>query len=448
MTTLRAGGASADITPPVGGMMDGYGGRSTPSQGVHDPLLARALVLDYGNKGAAAIVVLDLLGIHPWMAAELRRRAHGTLGIPEDAIVLSATHDHAAPVGLRSGMFSRLDRALAEQTVAACLDALTRAWESRRPATLKVGSIDVSGVAMNRRDPDGPVDSTLRVLLLDGADGPIASLMNFACHATVLSGENLLLSAEFPGAACRMVEAATGAPTVYLQGACGDVNPIWIRQDFASVERAGQRVAGAAISLIADLQASGEGLRGHNIRWDEFRDIPVGGRVVAPRLRFARREIDLPLRKFASDEEYVARIDTARVEAEANPAASPARRAAMAQLSRYEGERWAAVWSRRSGESGIRRIEVQALSLGAGVALVALPGEFFVETAAMIREASGVDELLVAGYANDYVGYVVPEAAFDEGGYESGVTFFTGEAETIIREVSVDTLREVCRDGD
>ncbi|MEK7247750.1 MAG: hypothetical protein AAB092_04700, partial [Chloroflexota bacterium] len=311
--------------------------------------------------------------------------------------------------------------------------------------------IDVPGVAMNRRDPDGPVDQTLRALLLDGEDGPIASLMNFACHATVLSGENLLLSAEFPGVACRIVEAATGAPTVYLQGACGNVNPVWIRQDFASVERAGQAVAGVALSVIADLRAAGDGLRGHNIRWDEFPTVgkgPSPDGIIAPRLRAARREIDLPLREFASDEEYATRIEAARTEADANPAASPARRAAMAQLSRYEGERWAAAWARRSDEAGTRRTEVQALSLGDGVALVALPGEFFVETAAMIREESGVEELLVAWYANDYIGYVVPEDAFAEGGYESGVTFFTGEAESIIRKVSLDTLREVCRHGD
>ena len=229
------------------------------------------------------------------------------------------------------------------------------------------------------------------MLLLDGDDGPIASLMNFACHATVLSGENLLLSAEFPGVACRIVEAATGAPTVYLQGACGNVNPVWIRQDFASVERAGQAVAGVALSVIADLRAAGDGLRGHNIRWDEFSETPVNGNIIAPRLRAIRREIDLPLREFASDEEYAARIEAARTEADANPAASPARRAAMAQLSRYEGERWAAAWARRSDEAGTRRTEVQALSLGDGVALVALPGEFFVETAAMIREESGVE---------------------------------------------------------
>jgi hypothetical protein len=261
------------------------------------------------------------------------------------------------------------------------------------------------------------------------------------------------MTAEFPGAACRIVEAATGAPTVYVQGACGDVNPVWVRQDFASVERVGQAVAGATLQVIASLRALPDGLRGHNIRWDEFlppADAVGSGldRIVSPRLRAARREIDLPLRDFADDLDYAARIEAARAEADRYLASSPERRAAIAQFSRWEGERWAAAWSRRSGDTGARRTEVQAIALGDGVAFIALPGEFFAETGAAIREASGIEGLIVAGYANDYVGYVVPEHAFEEGGYESGVTFCAPEAEAIIRKVSLELLREVCRNGD
>lgn len=428
-------------------MLDGYGNRSQPSTGVHDPLSARALVLDCDAGGAAAIVVLDLLAVHPWMAAELRRRARDTLAIPEEAVVLAATHDHAAPLGLRTGMFSYLDKALAEKTIGACLDALTRAWQSRRPATLKLGTAEVGGVAMNRRDPDGPVDSLLRVLLLDGEDGPVASLMSYACHATVLSGENLQVTAEFPGVACRIIEAATGAPTVYLQGACGDVNPAWMTQDFASVERAGQAVAGAALGLIAQIRGAGPGLRAHNIRWDEFIETPAHGRIIRPRISAARREIELPLRQFASDEEYAARIEAAKGEADRHPAASAARRTAAAQVSRWEGERWAAAWARRSGEGPLRRTEVQALGLGEGLALLALPGEFFAETAARVRREAGLEEVIVACYANDYLGYITPEHAYEEGGYESGVTAFGATAEPIIRGNSLELLREVAASG-
>ncbi len=489
MTSLRAGAASADITPPPGGMMDGYGNRLTPSQGVHDPLFARVLALDYSDysattdrpspasrargKGvranACVIVGCDLLGVHPWLTAELRRRVRESLGIAEDAVLLAATHDHAGPIGLRAGMFSRLDEALAEATVAAIVAAVERAWAARRPVTLKTGAAEVDTIGMNRRDPAGPADAVLSAVLFDGDDGPVAGLLNFACHATVLSGENLLLSAEFPGVACRIVEAATGAPAVYLNGACGDVNPMWMRQDFASVERAGQAVGGAAVRLLADLRAAGDGLRAPNIRWDEFPERAVPGRLAEPRLRVARREIDLPLREFLPDEEYVARIEAAQAEADRYPPPTPGpsenatplarrsgrgaggeglRRQAMAQLSRLSAERWAAAWARRTDESGVHRTELQAISLGDGVALLALPGEFFAETGALIREDAGIGQLLIACYANDYAGYIVPDHAYDEGGYESGVTFFTGEAEAIIRAASLELLREVCRDGD
>ncbi len=460
MTTLRAGAASVDITPPPGGMMDGYGSRLTPSQGVHDPLFARVLVTDYGES-ACVIVACDLLGVHPWLTVELRRRVRESLGIAENAVLLAATHDHAGPVGLRAGMFSRLDEALAEITVAKITSAVERAWAARRPVTLKTGVTDVDTIGMNRRDPADPADAALRAVLFDGEDGPVASLLNFACHATVLSGENLLLSAEFPGVACRVIEAATGTPTVYLNGACGDVNPMWMRQDFASVERAGQAVGGAAVRLLADLRAAGDGLRAHNIRWDEFPERAVPGRLAEPRLRVARRDVDLPLREFLSDEQYVSQIeaDQAQADQHSPPAPRPHRRGrgaggeglrrqAMAQLSRFSTERWAAAWSRRTGESGVHHAELQAISLGDGVALLALPGEFFAETGALIRRDAGIEQLLIACYANDYAGYIVPDHAYDEGGYESGVTFFTAEAEAIIRKASLELLREVCRDGD
>lgn len=57
---LRAGVGRADLTPPIGGPMYGYGARgSDVSQGVHDPLYAKALVLDDGAT-TLAIVTLDL----------------------------------------------------------------------------------------------------------------------------------------------------------------------------------------------------------------------------------------------------------------------------------------------------------------------------------------------------------------------------------------------------
>src|SRR4051812_8294550 len=61
--SLRAGSASRDVTPPawVPYLTSSGNGTSAAFKGVHDPLLARALVLDDGNA-AAAIVAVDSIG--------------------------------------------------------------------------------------------------------------------------------------------------------------------------------------------------------------------------------------------------------------------------------------------------------------------------------------------------------------------------------------------------
>ena len=327
------------------------------------------------------------------------------------------------------------------------IGALDRAVANMRPAKLKLAQTLIDPISQDRRDPGGPIDPVLRVLLVDGDEGPIASVLSFACHATVLSGENLMLSAEFPGVACGLLQQQTGAPTLYLQGACGNLNPVWIKQDFASVERAGHVVGGAALSVVAELQALGPGQRAHNIRWDEFTEKPAQGRIVQPRLRAARREIALPLRDFLSDGEYASRVEELSAKVVSMSEGSDDRRAVMAQLTRYQNERWAAAWARRQPGKTAQQTEMQALSLGDGLALLALPGEFFVETADVIRNQCGVDDLLMACYANDYIGYVIPPGAYDEGGYEAGITFCTPEAEGMIVDASLELLREIA-DGD
>jgi hypothetical protein len=419
--------------------MDGYGNRAQPSEGVHDPLFSRALVLDDTNS-ACAIVGCDLLGIHPQITAEVRDRASKQTGMASEAVLVSATHSHAGPYGLRGGLFGQLDESLAAGLTDNIAHAIVSAYKDRKPATLKLGQATVDTISMNRRHPDWPIDPALQILLVDGEDGPVATLLNFACHATVMHGGNLQLSAEFPGAACRLVQEQTGAPAVYINGACGNINPTWIKQDFESVERVGQIIGGQALRTIGELRTFGAGQRAHNIRWDEFPEKPVSGRIVEPSIHPVSRKIELPLRQFADDSEYAERIATIKDELDSTAESSDERRDVMAQLSRTETERWSAAWAPRQGDPTSQTTELQALRLGDGLAVIALPGEFFVETANAIRAASQIDDLIVACYANDYVGYVIPEDAYAAGGYESGVTFCSDDAEQLIADAAISLL--------
>ncbi|MGQ9554903.1 MAG: hypothetical protein ACUVWR_12405 [Anaerolineae bacterium] len=60
MTTFRAGFGCADITPRLGCRLTGYSNRPGSATGVHDPLLARALVLER-ERDRYALIACELL---------------------------------------------------------------------------------------------------------------------------------------------------------------------------------------------------------------------------------------------------------------------------------------------------------------------------------------------------------------------------------------------------
>src|SRR5262249_37477025 len=90
---LQAGFAEADITPKLGakpGFMAGFG-QDRKATAVHDPLLARAVVLHDG-KQKIALVSIDVVGFFHPNVVRVRE------GLPGFAYVLvSSTHNHEGP---------------------------------------------------------------------------------------------------------------------------------------------------------------------------------------------------------------------------------------------------------------------------------------------------------------------------------------------------------------
>jgi len=458
--TLLAGAAEIVITPPVGTLLDGYGGRDGGCVGVHDDLHARALVADDGTT-QCAIVSCELIGVDRRLVAAARERASEATGIPATNIMIAATHTHAGPAGLRRD----LDEALTEVTARSIAGAIVAAHQAKRPAVLKVGEGSVDSVSQNRRDPGGPADSALRVLLFDSPDprdGAIAAVVNFACHATVLFSTNMAVSADYPGYAVRTVQRIIGeAPVLFLNGACGDVNPAWIEQRYDEAERVGSIVGAEAARRLQELRPLGAQHKVWNIRWDELTDKPVtsGGLVERPRIRVHSRAVPLPLRALDPPDIYDARIAALHAQlgdagdglahegevppTEHDPGNRDERRRVMEQLTRLRTERGVAERLGPGAAGKLLHPEIQAIAFGGGAVVLGLPGECFVETAAAIQAAAGLRHLHVACYANHYVGYLVPRHAFAEGGYEPGVTMLDETAEGTLRVAAIDLLREI-----
>jgi len=147
---MRVGAAAIDITPPVGTALDGYGGRTDVSLGVHDPLYARALYLDDGTR-QLALVVCDLIGIGSFLAKRARELIAERPGIAPENVLISATHTHAGPAGVRG----RGEPVLVEETARKIAGAVRVAHRDAVEARLKYGVTELTSIAQNRRDPAG-----------------------------------------------------------------------------------------------------------------------------------------------------------------------------------------------------------------------------------------------------------------------------------------------------
>jgi hypothetical protein len=441
--TLLVGADEVVITPPVGTFLDGYGSRTSGSVGVHDDLHARALVLDDGRT-RAAIVSCDLIGVDRRLVARVREIASEATGIPGDQIMVAATHTHAGPAGLRAD----LNAPLTDTTSRLIAGAIIAADREKRPAAMKAGQGSVDSVSQNRRDPAGPADDALRVLLFDSLDPrepPVASVINFACHATVLFHTNMQISADYPGYALETVRGIIGdAPSLFLNGACGDVNPAWIEQEHSEARRVGTIVGAEAARRMQEMRPLGARQKVWNIRWDELTDKPVAsGVLVEPGLRVASRNVRLQLRQLDPPERYDERLRELDAGlASIAPADVEGRRRLMEHHTQLSAERGVAARLRPGGPHYIKP-ELQAIRLGDGCAVLGLPGEFFVETARAIQAAAGIPHLLIACYANHYIYYVIPAHEYAKGGYESGTTMLTEDAEATVRAEALALLREV-----
>ena len=85
----------------------------------------------------------------------------------------------------------------------------------------------------------------------------------------------------------------------------------------------------------------------------------------------------------------------------------------------------------------MRKMDVQAFCLSDSVALVALPGELFIELGLAIKQRSPFPTTLVVELSNDYPGYIPTKRGFVEGSYEpTNSRIESGEGETLVDAAS------------
>ena len=365
---LRAGAAKVDVTPPVGFPMWGYGARhDKPSDGVLDPLHARALVIEAGGR-RVALVGLDL-GRAPTRQSmtSLRARVKAEAGV--EHVFLVASHTHHGPVLELDDWPDRKApyvRQLEDKLVA----VIRAAADGLKPARYGVAAKEVpwNRNRHSKRD-DKPVDRELLVLRVeDEAGKPIAHAVNFAAHPTMHDAKVMKFSADYPGALAAWVEKETGAPCLFLQGASGDLSAN--AGEERGPERFGQALGREVLALAKTIRCAAPEKPAWQVAEDDFR--------------------------------FRSRVDFS------NPLIHR-----MFVTAFFRG---IVDFYEREYREGIRPHLTTAL-LDGRIAFVGVSGEVFCGHSLSLKRRARLEHVFFLGYCNDYQQYFPTIEAAAEGGY-------------------------------
>jgi len=217
---LSAGAAVRIIEPGPSPVIGGFPRFQWAAVGARDPISARAVVL--AEPGCAvAIASAEILLVPEALAAAVRTRV---ADLALDAVVVGATHTHAGPGGYWDSLAGELgatgwyDQATFDRIADTLAGAIRDAAAARGPATLAVTRGREPSLVRSRTGAaeDGRLLS-VRLARLDGA--PVAELITFAAHPTMLGKRNRALSGDWVSAL--LAEAPRG-PRLFFQAAIGD----------------------------------------------------------------------------------------------------------------------------------------------------------------------------------------------------------------------------------
>jgi hypothetical protein len=434
---LLAGAAVADITPAGPVFLFGYPNVVRWSSGVSDPLLASALFLSDG-KTSVLFIAASLIFIGTAHAREIRNRIAARVPVPAQNILISATHTHSGPATIdylsneHDRVVPKADSAYLHLVADRMVDAAVRAFAAAEPARIGLAVANGTGVGTNRRDPLGPADPEVPVLVVSRAQSNthIAAMLICSMHPTVLHEDWTLISGDFPVFTVQYLQKhALGmdCPVLYHTGPAGNLSPRHVISNHSIPEsrRLGEILGHAVASVVPG--------------------IPLHDHA---KIACDRRMIELPLRTFDSIPNAEAKLAAAVRRLESLRQS----RASRAQVRTAEcdvfGAQETLTLAIAAAEHPDRVARVAASCMPAEVQLIRIgswnfagwPGEVFVEYALQVKARCPNTYLI--NYANgELQGYLVTAQAVEEGGYEaSNAIFRSPESAELLVEATIDLL--------
>jgi len=440
MSQLKIGTAQVDYTPRIGLPLMGNFRDDYSSRGVHDPLYAKAMVVENKAGEKVALAAMDICMVGRDDVSFMREQVCRATGIPPARILIAATHTHAAPSILGFGNLPVSPAKDSRKLIFKAAGAITLAHKNRKPANLRIGYSKENRLSFNRRlacrdgkthmnwekldpgfviRPHGGIDPQVIALSIGERQKAKALAVNFGLHPAILAGDNWLYSADYPGYLAEALRKMSGGSlsTLFFNGCCGNVNhldyadPLQGR-GYQMTQRVGYMLAAAVQeALVQSLAIKGD-------------VIAVG----SERLAVRRLKISEKQKKWSEDVLRKARGKKNK-----------------GQVDGLPDEFYAAVYldmSRKQNEDD--RIEIMAIRIG-DLGIVGLPGEIFCEFGLEIKKLSPAKHTIVIEQANDAIGYIPTRISFKQGGYEpsTGSTHYEPGAGERMTAAAIQQLKKL-----
>ena len=402
---FKAAVVKENITPKVPKQLLGYGARL--SEGILDSIYHQILILDDGNS-KFALVSTDICVLSPATYDKVAKLVEKKFGIVRSNFWWSVTHTHSAPEvgapGLPEAFMGErykhpIDTNYTDLVTSKLLDGIEKGIQQLAPASLGVGwghssaninrrARDIDDVAFLWMNPDGAVDRRIGILKIVHKEDHrlMATVANYAIHGTVLGGQNLLISGDGPGVVAKYVEEKSGAPMLFINGAAGNLAPIY--------------------SVYPDARSG---------RMNMLR------RLLGDKILMASKEIlnyEDQISFSASEMDFLTPMK--------------------------EGLKWPEALNEyivdEKGTAKTIKVPVRFLNINDKIGIWASPLELFCEISNEVRERSPFPYTFYYGYTNGWLGYMLTEEEWEYKGYEPTVSPFVPNAGTRFGETVLSYL--------
>ena len=452
--------AYGDITPPLGIYHRMWGAaKHYRATGIHRPLRATVVLLaPLEGCERQFIIALDHCVLGREEMSNLLDTVSEGADIPREELIVVFSHTHAAGLmGLERSHFPGGEligpylESLAVQTIKLVRDVN----KNLQTVNIVYGTGQCS-LAAHRDfwdeenklwacgyDPSTPADDTVLIARANSEDGTLlATVVNYACHPTTLAWDNTLISPDYPGAMRETIEASTGSPCLFLQGASGELGPVeGYVGDTSVADRNGRQLGYAALSAIESLPAPntrfeyiGPVESGTALGEWKHNELPEKSSAANAHWGLTRQSIPLPIRPSTPKVEEV-EAELAKWEQKDTPNAS-----AMSERKRRLLHRLKQLPSEENFP-----LEAIVFRLGGAVWII-IQGEPYSVLQKTLRERFPGTPLVISAIASHWgASYLPPKKIYDKGIYQESIAIVAAGSLEIVIETIISQIEELLK---